>query len=324
MPRDQCGYAGPRWSPDTTFEKIPDVNFNGSYGNGQNINVPFGNSKLIFGGLTIPEQEISPATYASVGNNPQGPVSGLLGLSYPGVTTSYPGNDPAKDIICDSNAQNSTCGPTPYSPFITVLFSQNSTSTMFAFALSRSTVSGELMTIGGIPDLQDPYINATTGVSVTVPILTDANATGQYIHYKIGVDGVQYSGAKPGAGQGQYFVDTGTSITTLPAADTKAFNGLFDPPAMFNQTLKTYTVLCNATAPEPGLSIGGQIFQHNPRDLIILMPGSDGICFSAVQAGLATVVFTILGAQFLKNVLAVFDLGKTEMTFMSRMDYLDA
>ena len=318
VPLDQCGYAGPRYIPDATFEKIADVNFNESYGNGQTINGPLGYTKLILGGLTIPKQEISAASYASVGGDPEGNVSGLIGLAYPALTTAFSGTDPSKDIICTTN---SSCGPINYSPLTTTIFSSNLTKPIFAFALSRSVTSGGLMTIGGIPRLDDPYVNATNNVVATVPMEYYQNTT-KFTFYLAGITGFQYPGAAPNAGQGQYIIDTGTSISVLPPADVKAINALFNPPAVLDPTIGLYAVPCNATAPQFGVNIGGQTFYLNPKDLVVSVQGGNGTCASAIQASLATEALPILGFTFLQSVLAVFDVGKKEMTFMSRMNYV--
>ena len=318
---EQCGYSGPRWTPDATFKPIPGVNLNQSYGTGENVNGPLGYESLVFGGLTIPKQEIGAVNYASVGNDPEGNVSGLIGLAYPNATSAYPGIDPSKDVICAD--KNASCGPVPYPPLMTTIFNDNLTEPIFAMALSRSNTSGGLISIGGIPDPQDPYVNATSDITATVPIEPYANTT-LLLDYYVRVDNFTYTNATHNAGQGQYILDTGTGINVLPDADADAFNALFQPPAVLNASIGQYTLPCNATAPQLGVSIGGQVFYHNPQDLIIPAPGANGQCFSGVQRTLAVTKLPILGAPFLKNVLAVFDLGMTEVTLMSRVYYEDS
>ena len=315
----QCGYSGPRWNPAGNFNQIPGVNFNSTFGTGENINGPLGYSTVDFGGFNIPKAEISAATYASVGDDPVGNVTGLIGLAYPNATYAFPSTNPSKDVIC-TDVINATCGPHPYNPLLTTLFNTNQTLPVFAIALSRSTTSGGIMTIGGIPHLHTPTVNATHGAITTVPILPYPNTT-IFTQYYTNVDGFKYSNSSSHAGQGQYLLDTGTSINVLPKAEAAAINALFHPPATLNTTLGQYTVPCNATAPELGVRIGGQVFPHNQRDLII--PAGDGgnICFTAIQTSLAVTSLPILGAQFLRNVLVAFDVGRTEMTLWSRVYY---
>ncbi|KAL6719776.1 hypothetical protein ACLMJK_001697 [Lecanora helva] len=321
---DQCGYSGPRYDPSGTFEPIPGIHFNDSYGTGEVINGPLGYTRLGLGGLTIPKAEISAATYASVGGDFEGNVSGLIGLSYPGTTAAYPGEDPSKDIICADNATNSTCGPMRYDPVITTLFKSNQTLPIFTIALSRSQNSGGVMTIGGTPHLDTPTVNATHGAIVTIPIEPVPN-TATIARYYAGVDGFQYKNSSVHAAQGQYILDTGTSASILPEAEAAAINALFQPPAFFNKTLNGYTVSCNATAPRVGVKLGGQVFPHNPRDLIIpALPTVGDQCFSAIQTSLAAFKLPILGAQFLRSVLVAFDVGAAELTLWSRVYYEDS
>jgi len=110
----------------------------------------------------------------------------------------------------------------------------------------------------------------------------------------------------------QVIIDSGTSLIYLPTEVANAVNALFSPPAFFN--LGVYSVDCNATAPEFGVRIGSQTFFINAEDLIL--HNADGTCISGVDdAGDSP---AILGDVFLKNVLAVFDLGASEMRFAAR------
>ena len=81
-------------------------------------------------------------------------------------------------------------------------------------------------------------------------------------------------------------------------------------------------VQCECT--ELGVQIGEQVFYHNAADMVIPVAGSDGVFLSAVQTSLRIVAFPVLGTAFLKNVVAVFDVGRSEMTFMSRVYYDDS
>lgn len=55
VPPAECGYSGTRFEPDAlSFEVIPDMHLNTSYGNGAAINGLLEYSELILGDLTIP------------------------------------------------------------------------------------------------------------------------------------------------------------------------------------------------------------------------------------------------------------------------------
>lgn len=310
-----CGFTGSRYGTNSSFEVIPDMHLNTSFINGAALNGLLGFTELVLGGLTVPKQEISPITYISAGGLPANNISGFAGLAYPSLTRAFPGTDPSKDIVCKGN---SSCGPIPYSPLLTTIFNESLTEPVFAFALSRSDKFGGIMTIGGIPRLDDAIVNATQTPIASSPIKPLGNGTALSL-YTTEVDGFVYSNAAPNAGQGQYFVDTGTMPNVFPQAQADAINALFDPPATYSKTLG-YVVSCDARAPELGIKIDGKVFYHNPKDLIL---HSSGRCFSAIQ-GSEVVAAPILGATWLKSVLAIFDVGASEMKFASRMYYLDS
>ncbi|KAH8811054.1 aspartic peptidase domain-containing protein [Xylogone sp. PMI_703] len=297
-----CGYPGPRIAPNASFQQNPGTHANISYGSGEYINAINGYGNVSLGGINVSRQELNLATGAFVGYS--GEASGLVGLAYPHLTTVYP----------DCNQQN-------YSPLLTTMFRDGLVEPVFATALSRSKTTGGVITLGGIPDIDDPQINATQNSAVTVPneIL---DGTRHHTYYLITVDGFCYSGAAANAGKGQYVVDTGTIPNSFPEDQARAFNALFQPPAIWNDKLGIYVVQCNATAPDLAVEIGGKLFYHNPKDLIVSACQDSLGCMSGVQAGTTVPGFPpILGSVFLRSVLTIFDVGKDQITFLPRVYY---
>jgi hypothetical protein len=269
--------------------------------------------------MEIDTQQLSLATYAKSAYD--GPYSGLVGLAYQSVTSIYPGLNPTNDIFCVDlvNTTVKNCNSVNYRPLLSTIFRRNLTKPIFAFALSRSTKTGGVMTLGGIPDTKDPKINATSDPDATVPI-EKPKGVNQYAEYFITVEGLHFSGAANGTGHGQYVVDTSTVVNIFPPEQAEAINALYDPPAVY--TADTWTVQCNATAPHLTIEIGGQLFGMNAKELVV--PVDDLGCISAVQNGTAAgSTVSILGSLFLRNVLAVFDIGKTEITLSSRKYYAE-
>lgn len=96
----------------------------------------------------------------------------------------------------------------------------------------------------------------------------------------------------------------------------------FVPPATFSSQSGLYMVNCGAVAPRIGVIIGGRTFWVDVRDLIsnetvgggIITTGSCVINVQKVGGG-----DPVLGDSFLKNVVAVFDLGRNEMGFAQRI-----
>ena len=78
---------------------------------------------------------------------------------------------------------------------------------------------------------------------------------------------------------------------------------------------------CDAAAPRLGVRVGGASLPINPRDLLFrdFVDPLSGLCMTGVASGGAGPF--ILGAVFLQNVLAVFDVGNAEMRFLSRPFY---
>jgi len=105
-----------------------------------------------------------------------------------------------------------------------------------------------------------------------------------------------------------------------------AVNAAFIPPAVYVEDDGAYVVDCNATAPSHGITISGTTFKINPLDMILLAGTDDegnDVCITGIDDGGADLeedVF-ILGDTFLKNVVAVFDVGAVKLKFAAREDY---
>ena len=312
----KCGYGGPQFKQPGKFKPITDLHFNTTYGNGNSINGPMGHSSVTIGDLKIEKQQVAKAKYVAA--DQEGKASGIMGLAYPAETYCYRGTNLSADVVC--NPERPNCNRQYYSSVMTTLFADHITKPLFAFALSRSRSSGGIWTLGGIPNLQNAKVNASTTSQVTIPNRL-INGTEVRLWYMADVDSVIYPGGSSTAAKGQYIVDTGSSAMILPAAEAKAINALFSPPAV--KMSGGYLVYCNATAPNIQIQLGGKGFGVNPSDMKLDLGDNSGICISAVQEVTGTALPLILGNPWLKNVLAVFDVGKSEMNFASRMYYAD-
>lgn len=88
---------------------------------------------------------------------------------------------------------------------------------------------------------------------------------------------------------------------------------------MYSEYEGAYVVDCNAKPPVHGVTIGGSTFYINPMDMILPGRTDDSgkkICISGINAGgdVGKGIF-VLGGTFLRNVVAVFDVGAAEMRF---------
>lgn len=296
-----CAFAS-TYNADSSFSEIsPTQNLNITYADGTYLNGVMGYESVTIAGLTIPSQEIALVTEADFEAD-SGALSGLVGLSFNSLTSAYTGSDPTAD-----SASNSA----QYSSLMNTIVTQSLADPYFALAVSRDasgTGAGGVLSIGDLPDLTDPTINATSDYAVA-PF---ASSQG----YFISVDYIQY-GSSSGTDAGvSYLIDSGTSLVYVPTADAVAFNSLFSPAATPDSS-GTYYVDCSATAPEFSVVIGGYLFPLNPVDLLV--PIGNGNCMSGIQdAGTGS---NILGDVFFKNVVAIFDWGNGQMEFYGRVEY---
>lgn len=322
MSEAACGLAS-TFTPDSTFQQIPNENFNISYGDGEYLNGILGYDTVTLAGIQVSRQEIGlPYLAGWQGDNI---TSGLTGLAYPYITNAFNGTDPSADNVSSSTSI------LPYSSIInTIFFVENLTESLFSLALSRDPTNqfgfGGYLTIGGTPDTSAPAVNAT-GDFAAVPIeplsAVFPQAPDEFAFYIITIDGLVYGSFAPGSGESSvpFIVDSGTTLNYFPTADADQFNALFDPPAVYSADFGAYIVPCDATPPELGITIGGETFYHNPSDLVFNI-GLNDTCFSSVNDGGPAPNGTfILGDPFLKNVLAVFDVGDAQMAFSSRVYY---
>jgi len=215
----------------------------------------------------------------------------------------------------------------PTKSLMTSLFEQNKISSQFALAISRpgekGTSYGGLLTIGGIPLLKSPKVNATDDFASAAFETYDSAEFNESTHglplladYTISVDGLYYGtvgnmsvNSKPA----QYYLDCGDPNLHIPMKDLEQWLAMFDPPlqsanAEFN---------CSSTMPDFKFRIGGKLFPINPDDLAYRT--ADGRCKQRLQAFDGPPY--ILGDLFHRNVVAVYDWEKLEMRFASRPYY---
>lgn len=90
---------------------------------------------------------------------------------------------------------------------------------------------------------------------------------------------------------------------------------MYDPPAVFSEAFFAAVTSCNASVPEFGISIGGQVFMISQADMLMQSSAdpATGLCAVGVMDG-GTGPY-VLGDTFMNNVIAVFDIGAAEMRF---------
>lgn len=286
---------------------------------------------MTFAGVTVNNQQVALVDYGYWSGDDVS--SGLIGFAYPGITSAFPGTDSTKD------SRNISI---TYDPFFFNAIEQKLVDPMFSLALNRET-EGEAgqVALGGLPDVDFKGDFVSTPLIVkswTSPAMQLTNFT----YYTIVPDGyiLQAGAAK------QYFdsngrlaedntvettgnisnttpviIDSGSTLMSLPASLAAEVNALFVPPAVYIADEELYEVDCAAVPPTFGVRIAGQDFYVEAQDLLLtgeigMDPGT-GMCVTGIQPMPAPGPF-ILGDTFLKNVVAVFDVGGSEMRFAAR------
>ena len=195
-------------------------------------------------------------------------------------------------------------------------------------SLSDSVSSGQLA-IGGLPS-----VAPSTGYAST-PFLHDPKTVEPSIaqkDYNIHPNAFVYNGSEHSSWDGNLggaakASDLKVSLSLdgpemfLPLGVAEDVNALFDPPARYNESGRgEYTVSCSAKAPEFGVNIAGQTLLVNRTDLIL--PSSTGGCASSINHyDDPDVDYATMGEAFLRSVVAVFDIGSSEMRFAQREAY---
>lgn len=296
-----CNF-GPTYKKSSTFTQIPDENFHQAYTDGESLSGILGTDDVTVAGITVPQQEI--AVVNSAAYNGDGVSSGLLGLGFPANTRAYSGTDERQD-----SAQTQKI----YNPIFTNMYSKGNVSPMFSIALDRS--GGGQLAFGGLP----PVSFTKSFASAPFQILQTTSPDGQiqnmtaYTFYTINVDGFAVGGASSSVNKTttQMVVDSGTTQTYVPEAVADAVNYAFSPAPFYKADNGDYVISCTSKPPTFGVAIGGKTFLVDPRDMII---NEGGRCISGVAATGSSGT-SILGHSFLKNVVAVFDVGGQVMQF---------
>ncbi len=327
-PKSAC-MLGPLYTISSTFKRIPDQHFTANYADESFYTGIVGNETVTVAGITVKNQEV--AVVDQVASSGDGVTSGLLGLSFRSSTSVYTGTN------LSINKKH-----VEYDPVFISMYTRGYTLPLFSLGIERftaknGTTSGGLLAIGGLPPIpfyplfaSSPFQLLTVDNNpVPVAYSPTANPNQPYTFYVIVINGLTYERSNEtnwshpsfpnpleppsNASHIQVVIDSGISLIYLFTGIANAVNALFDPPAVFEETLGVYAVKCSAKAPEFGVEIGGQTFFVSDIGL------GKGFCDTGIND--ADHGVSILGAVFLKNVLAIFDVGAGEMRFAAREFY---
>lgn len=317
-------YFGPLYNGTFTEGEIEDANFNITYGDGEFLTGTFGYTDITIGNITVTDQQVALVSEAYWEGD--GMTSGLMGLAYSALTSEYVGDNPTID---NDDVQGTAPGDQePYSPVVQTMITQGLDPALFTLALERSSdlnynVPGGFIAFGGLPP-----VSGTTGSFVATPILIheyyeyptlDASVRS---FYSILPDGYVYENS---AGQLETYstsydgiVDSGTTLLYVPTSVVDGYLSSFHPAPVYDEGYYYYP--CDATAPYFGMKIAGETFEISSEDIILPDSGFeyDGVEYcliGVVDGGSGEATFPVFGDVFLKNVVAVFDVGASTLNF---------
>ncbi|KAL9099605.1 MAG: hypothetical protein Q9163_004912 [Psora crenata] len=314
---------GPLYNQKSTFTPIPDQNFHVTYTDGESLWGTFGTEKVTVAGIEVKNQQIAVVDKAAWYGDTV--TSGLLGLAFPAATKAFSGND---------YRYNTPATQKVYNPIFTNMYTKGHVAPLFSIALDRN--QGGLLAFGGLPPVEfnpvfasSPFQLLTTSTSS----VEGTSSSSDYTLYTITTDGFDYDNSTASqwsyenfpnpfeqpsdSTQLQVIIDTATTLVYLPRGTADAINALFSPPPLYNNNLGYSVINCKAVPPRFGVKIGTETFYINPADMVVNL-GSR--CISGVAAS-GEGGTSILGHTFLKNVLAVFDVGAQMMRFAARENY---
>ncbi|PYI28113.1 acid protease, partial [Aspergillus indologenus CBS 114.80] len=305
---DGCGFGATYDSKQSlTARSVPNENFRIHYGSGAFVEGRFEYEQVTVGDIQVSSQQVAVVEYSAwFGDNSS---SGILGLAYPALTFAYPGTNFSADR--QANRLN-------YNPIFTTMYEIGLVSPLFSLAVSRDADSAGYLAFGGLPPGTPKAANfVSTPIQTLTTYFPGYNYTG-YAFYTVTVDEATSPWRNVGNITGfQMIVDSGTTLLDVPNQVADSINAQFDPPATYSADLGAYAVACNATPPAIGIRIAGRVFPISPQDMIFKY--GQETCFSGVNRAGASL--TVLGIVFLRNVVAVFDVGNTLMRFTSTANF---
>jgi hypothetical protein len=325
-----CRFNKP-YQPTKTSMVIPDQHFNISYADGEFLYGIMVRETVTLGNITVEDQEVGIIDYAAW--NGDGMSSGLTGLAFPSVTRAYEGSDPRLD---------STGTKIRYNPIFTSMWKKGLVAPFFSLALNRAGERPGLLALGGIPGPPIHYEDrfATAALEYMSFKMPWERSRDDFQLYMITVDGFSMEidrRLSMKLAKTRVLIDSGTTLTLLPPDIARALNSRWDPPARLDPITKQYVVRCRATPPKVGIVINGTVVHFDERDLVVPLALSStskdrdrdwawkewNLCLSGIQPTSSSEKdsggLSILGGVFLKNVLAVFDVGAGELRFSNRI-----
>lgn len=196
------------------------------------------------------------------------------------------------------------------------------------------TVSG-FVALGGVPLEGLPFTGIWANFSISPETYAPWGVNNEYTHWNIKPDGFLIDETfvpwKPGTFEGvggEMFtiIDTGTTWSYITNETVQTIARFMQPPAVWSPPDSAWINLCNATVPQVNIRINGTDLPISKRD--VLLDGFQGqvndtttLCWLGYQPSNVSAAGGsspyLLGDTFLRNVLAVHDVGNLRMALAS-------
>ena len=304
-----CSF-GPVYTPDETFQQIPNVHFGDSYTDLSYAYGILGHEQVTVAGLALNNQTIGIAKEAALVGDKT--LSGMLGLGREWETMAYADSNDSSDGLVTKR---------PYTPVFANLALQNNLPQIFSLALDGR------------------------GGSLAFGYATEPHASADFVHtpllnydprYLISLDneGLIFEGSNHrisllkkhlrSTNNGSLALparfDYSTPMIIVPRVIAENFAAVFRPRGTSanndGSQSQLFHVDCKADVTPLVVRIAGRYFKISADALIINL--GDAGCVSAVMS-FDGEELSVLGQPFLKCVFAVFDVGAGEMRFAARV-----
>ncbi|KAH8169438.1 eukaryotic aspartyl protease domain-containing protein [Sarocladium implicatum] len=319
---DECMWS-PTYNIQPSTQFVHNQTFGVKYGTGIALGqIAYESVKL--GGITVPKQKIGVVDRTN--DKGDGINSGILGLGFPALTSAHPGTELKNDSI--SLITNREI----YDPLFVNMYESKLVDSWYSIAidrLPRDTATGKAgwLGLGQLPPVShsDNWTSAPIEITKGIPDAFYENGKPEISLMTLTVESISWGSSLASTTTNtttfQAVIDSGNPQNMVPMVAAQSINSMFDPPATFDEDSEVFLVDCDAKAPLFGVTINGHTFWHQPEDMIS-QDHDTGACYSSVAGSSEGFGFeaNFLGDAFLKNVIAVFDFGKTEMRFASRTE----
>jgi aspartyl protease len=295
---------GKAYTKSSSFVNVAEQKFATKYADGETLQGGIGRETVTLGGVTVKNQTVGIVQTATWKGD--GQSSGLIGMAFPSLTRALANSKTVR-----------------YDPVFFNMYKNKLIDPVFSVALNRPEESPGVLALGGLPGSHIKYDDQWAKVPMEKMIIKNPK-TGttekDFTLYAVKVTSFEVNGKRVGSVT-PVIIDSGTTMSYLPAVTVDAMAAAFQPPATNIRGM--YAVSCSAKAPKFGITFNSSTVYIDGKDLVLnqgLQTG--GVCTLGIQ-GLkalgAAAPFSILGGPFMKSVVSVFDVGAAEIRFANRI-----